>query len=60
MTTKTKQRVTLFISPSLLISARAQAIIEKKTLTELVELALSKYLPDEITIKKPTNLHSDT
>lgn len=52
MTTITKQRVTLFMNPSLVKQSRAQAIIEEITLTTLVEKALIKYLPKEIIIKK--------
>lgn len=47
------QRVTLFVNPDLIKHAKAQAIIEDKTLTELVERALIKYLPKETVIKKP-------
>lgn len=53
MTTTHKQRVTLFINPDLLKHAKAQAVIEEKTLTVLVEEALVKYLPKETIIKKP-------
>ncbi len=52
MATNDKQRVTLFLHPDLLKHAKAQAIIEEKSLTELVELALVKYLPKETIIKK--------
>lgn len=52
MTTNDKQRVTLFLNPDLLKHAKAQAIIEEITLTELVEMALVKYLPKETIIKK--------
>ena len=52
MTTTTKQRVTLFLRPSLVKHARAQAILEDSTLTELVKKALTKYLPEETIIKK--------
>jgi hypothetical protein len=52
MTTNAKQRVTLFLNPDLLKHAKAQAIIEEMSLTELVELALVKYLPKETIIKK--------
>ena len=47
-----KQRVTLFLTPNLLIHARAQAVVEGHTLTTLVERALDKYLPKETVIKK--------
>jgi len=51
-TTK-KQRITLFMNPSIAKQARAQAIVQDFTLTEIVENALIDYLPDEIVIKKP-------
>jgi hypothetical protein len=47
-----KQRVTLFLNPDLLKHAKAQAIIEDKTLTSLIERALIDYLPKETIIKK--------
>lgn len=52
-TTSSKQRVTLFLNPKLLIHARAQSVIEDITLTSLVQKALVAYLPDEIVVKKP-------
>ena len=52
MTTKDKQRVTLFLNPKLLKYAKAQAILNELTLTTLVEKALIKYLPKETIIKK--------
>ena len=52
MTTNEKQRVTLFLNPKLLKQAKAQAILEEKTLTALVEMALSRYLPIETIIRK--------
>lgn len=52
-TTDTKQRVTVFLNPKLLIHAKAQAVIQDLTLTELVEKALIEYLPNEIVVKKP-------
>lgn len=52
MTTIDKQRVTLFVNPDLLTHARAQAIVEGRSLTELAERALIKYLPKETVIKK--------
>lgn len=52
MTTSNKQRVTLFINPSLVKHARAQAIVEGLGLTSLVEKALIEYLPKETVIKK--------
>lgn len=53
MTSLNKQRVTLFLNPDLTKQAKAQAIVEEITLTDLVETALVKYLPKEIVIKKP-------
>lgn len=52
MLTNTKQRITLFINPTIVKHARAQAVLEELTLTSLVEKALIKYLPKEIVIKK--------
>jgi hypothetical protein len=52
MTTTDKQRVTLFLNPDLAKHAKAQAIVEEITLTELVESALIQYLPKETVIKK--------
>jgi len=47
-----KQRVTLFLDPNLIKIARAQAVLDELTLTDLVEKSLSQYLPEEIVIKK--------
>jgi len=52
MTTIKKQRVTLFLNPDLLIHAKANAVVRGISLTALVEMALMKYLPEEIIIKK--------
>lgn len=52
MTTKLKDRVTLFLNPSISKHARAQAVVEELSLTALVERALIKYLPKETVIKK--------
>jgi len=52
MTTNNKQRVTLFLNPSLLKYAKAQAVIEECSLTVLAEKALLKYLPKETIIRK--------
>jgi hypothetical protein len=52
ITSDDKQRITLFMKPSIVKHARAQAIIEDLTLTKLVEKALTGYLPREIIIKK--------
>lgn len=50
--TRVKQRVTLFMKPSIVKHARAQAVVEELTLTNLVEKALIQYLPKETIIKK--------
>lgn len=55
MTTNDKQRMTIFINPAIAKHARAQAVVEEMTLTDLVEKALIKYLPEETIIKK-TNI----
>lgn len=52
ITTITTKRVTLFINPSIIKQAKAQAIIENLTLTNLVEKALIGYLPKETVIRK--------
>lgn len=52
MTTNDKSRITLFIHPSIIKHARAQAVVEEITLTRLVEKALIRYLPKETVIKK--------
>ncbi len=52
MKTNGKQRITLFIQPSIVKHAKAQAITEELSLTNLVEKALSNYLPKETVIKK--------
>jgi len=52
-TNGSKQRVTLFLNPKLLIHAKAQAVTQNLTLTLLMEKALVAYLPDEIIVKKP-------
>ncbi|KKP90519.1 MAG: hypothetical protein US57_C0001G0029 [Candidatus Moranbacteria bacterium GW2011_GWC2_37_73] len=52
MTKKEKQRVTLFLNPSLLKQAKAQAIVEDLNLTNFVEKALIKYLPKKTIIRK--------
>ena len=53
MASDNKQRITLFLTPSLVKAARAQAVVEELTLTNIVEKALISYLPKEIVIKKP-------
>ncbi len=55
MNTNIKQRITLFINPSIAKHAKAQAIIEELSLASLVEKALIKYLPNETIIKKLDN-----
>ncbi len=50
--TTSKKRVTLFVDPSILKHAKAQAALDETTLTSLVEKALIKYLPKETTAKK--------
>ena len=50
--TTNKQRVTLFLNPYLVKHAKAQAVVDEITLTELVEKALIKFLPKETIIKK--------
>jgi hypothetical protein len=52
MTTRNKQRTTLFLNPALLKHAKAQAVLEEITLTALIEKSLVKYLPKETIIKK--------
>ncbi|AKM83138.1 MAG: hypothetical protein UR17_C0001G0333 [Candidatus Woesebacteria bacterium GW2011_GWF1_31_35] len=52
MTTTDKQRITLFINPSIVKHAKAQAIIEELSLTTLVEKVLIAYLPKETIIKR--------
>lgn len=52
MTIIKKQRVTLFLNPSIVKHARTQAIVDELTLTALVEKALIKYLPRETVVKK--------
>jgi hypothetical protein len=47
-----KQRVTLFVNPSILKHARAQAVVEDLSLTALVEKSLINYLPKETIIRK--------
>lgn len=47
-----KQRITLFLNPSIVKHARAQAVLEELTLTTFVEKALITYLPKATIIKK--------
>jgi peptide deformylase len=51
-TNKNKQRVTIFINPSIAKHAKAQAVVEELSLTNFIEKALIKYLPKETIIKK--------
>ena len=52
MSVKNNQRVTIFINPSIALQTRAQAVVEKLTMTALIEKALLLYLPKETIIKK--------
>jgi len=52
MTSREKQRITLFLAPAIAKQSKAQAIIEDISLTTLVETALIRYLPKETIIKK--------
>ena len=56
---KNRQRITLFLNSSIAKNAKAQAILEDLTLTELVERAVIRYLPDEIKIKKPVIIENN-
>ncbi|KKQ24944.1 MAG: hypothetical protein US62_C0047G0007 [Candidatus Woesebacteria bacterium GW2011_GWA1_37_8] len=47
-----KQRITLFVNPSIAKQARAQAVVDEISLTSIVEKALIAYLPNETIIKK--------
>ena len=51
--TNNKKRVTLFLDPLITKHAKAQAVVEDITLTDLVEKALISYLPKETIVKKP-------
>ena len=53
-----RQRITLFLFPLLVKHAKAQAILEDLSLTDLVEKAIINYLPSETVIKK-INLHEE-
>jgi hypothetical protein len=55
MTTYTKQRVTIFLDPSLVKRAKTQAIFEGVSLTALVAKILIKYLPKRTSDKKTRN-----
>ena len=51
-TTSKRQRITLFVNPSIAKHAKAQAIVEEITLTTLIERALIEYLPKKTIIEK--------
>jgi hypothetical protein len=55
MTTITKQRVTIFLDPSLVKHAKTQAIFEELSLTALIAKILIKYLPKKTSLKKVKN-----
>ncbi len=52
MTTDDTQRTTIFLNKAILKQAKAEAILEEITLTQIVEKALIHYLPKETIIKK--------
>lgn len=52
MTHNERQRVTIFLDPDLVKQAKAQALVEDKSLATLIENALVSYLPLETLIKK--------
>ncbi len=54
MTKSEKQRVTLFLSPSILKRAKIQAVIEERSLAALIEEILIKHLPKKTILKKDT------
>jgi hypothetical protein len=56
MTHSERQRVTIFLNPDLVKQAKAQALVEDKSLATLIENALVSYLPLETLIKKKTFL----
>lgn len=55
MTNGNEQRVTLFLSLKLFIQKKAKAVLEKISLTELVQKAFNDCLPEEIVTKKSEN-----
>lgn len=59
MATTDKQRLTLFINPSVAKHAKAQAVLEELSLTNLVEKALINYLP-KVTIVKKIDIKSNS
>jgi len=48
-----KQRVTIFLKPSILKHAKAEAVLEGMTLTQYVEKAIVAFLPVETVVRKP-------
>lgn len=52
MATIEKQRITLFLNPSVVRQAKVQAVVEDLSLTALIEKSLIGYLPKETVIKK--------
>jgi hypothetical protein len=52
MTTNKKQRITIFMNPSIAKHAKAQAIVDEITLTALIERALIQCLPKKTVIEK--------
>lgn len=52
MSTNDVQRVTVFLNSLIVKHAKAQAIVEGLSLTDLVEKALIKYLPKETVLRK--------
>lgn len=59
MSSTSKQRLTLFLNPSIIKQARAQAVLEDLSLAGLVGKALIQYLPKATIIKKVETLGSD-
>ena len=51
MTPQINKRVTIFINPSIVKQAKAQAISDGVSLTNLVEKSLISYLPKETVFK---------
>lgn len=51
-TKRVTQRITLFFRPEIIKQAKAQAIVEDISVTQLIETALIKYLPKETVIRK--------
>lgn len=55
----TKKRLSVYLKSSILKHAKANAVIEELTLTDLVEKALVAYLPKLLIIKKPLLLNGN-